>query len=138
MSAPPRGRPRKNPNAKAGARLTALLRSPKTRAGLVASVADLGLDEWFVQGWLSTEVTAKRVIKVYMHREKVEMFVHCSTPHEVVGRTTNYPSWLEPAKVPVYSDRRLYSLGMGQPVQLEEQDQGHHENTRKRGRPAHR
>ena len=124
-------------NKKATARLTALLKSPKTRAGLIAAVADLGVDEWFVQGWLSSEVTAKRVIKVFMHRDNAEMFVHCTTPTEVVARNSNYPSWLEPSRVPVYGERRLYSLGMGQPVQPEEQEQGHHENQRKRGRPAH-
>lgn len=130
-------RPRIHSNEKASIRLTALLKSPKTRAGLIAAVADLGVDEWFVQGWLSAEVTAKRVIKVFMHRDKVEMFVHCTTPTEVVGRDSNYPSWLEPSGVPVYGERRLYSLGMGQPVQPEEQEQGHHEQPRKRGRPAH-
>lgn len=133
-------RPRQHSNERASRRLNALLKSPKTRAGLVAAVADLGCDEWFVQGWLSTEVTAKRVIKVYMHRENVEMFVHCTVPHEIVGRATDYPSWLEPAKVPVYGERRLYSLGMGQPVQPEQEEQGHDHATtsKKRGRPAHR
>lgn len=132
-------RVRVHSNEKASIRLTALLKSPKTRAGLIAAVADLGVDEWFVQGWLSSEVTAKRVIKIFMHRDKVEMFVHCTTPTEVVRRDSNYPTWLEPSRVPVYGERRLYSLGMGQPVQPEEQEeQGHHENSRKRGRPAYR
>lgn len=129
-------RPRQPSTVQASKRLKALLKSPKTRAGLVAAVADLGLDEWFVQGWLSTEVTAKRVIKIHMHREKAEMFVHCTVPQEIVGRETVFPSWLEPAKVPVYGERRLYSLGMGQPVQPEQEEQGHNNASKKRGRPA--
>lgn len=125
--------------SKAIKRLQSLLRSPKTRAGLVAAVQDLGLTEWHVQGWLSVEVTAKRVVKVFVHRQEGEMFVHCSVPHEIVGRPTDYPRWLEPAGVPPYDDRRVYSLGMSQPTNQEEQEQeeAHDQVTRRRGRPAH-
>ena len=50
---------------RAARRLTALLKTPKTRRGMTAALSDLTLSQWFVSGWLSREMKAVRVIEVH-------------------------------------------------------------------------
>lgn len=124
--------------ATANKRLTALLRSPKTKSGLVAAVADLGFDEWFVQGWLSHQLQTKQVLRTHVHGEHEELFVVCSAPRDVAPVGSAFPAWLMPRAVPPFVDRCVYSLGVGASVPKEKQQEGLSNGTSERGRKAHR
>jgi hypothetical protein len=94
---------------KAAARLTALLRSPKPKAGLVAAVKDLGLTHHFVSGWISREVKADRVMPVHYKAAEDKHYVLCDAPapDDTQPPPSAYPSWMEPRSVPRYAQRRL-------------------------------
>jgi hypothetical protein len=100
--------------------LTALLRSPKTKAGLVAAVSTLDLPEAFVQGWLAAEIASKKVIKVRLLQAQQEMFALSSVVADINPQPSEFPSWLEPRHVPEYRGRSLHTFDIaGQEQQKE-------------------
>lgn len=89
--------------------LLALLRTPKTRPGLIAAVAAKNITRRFVFGWLSEQVRGGRLLVLKSSRQVMYQLGTGSvdeTPHE-----GNYPAWLEPRALPTANSRRTYLDG---------------------------
>lgn len=89
--------------------LRALLRTPKTRGGLVAAVKSAQISRNYVFGWLSERrrdgsVTKLRSSTTVMYQ--IASHVVCEVPAESV-----YPSWLDPRALPVSTNRTAYIDG---------------------------
>jgi hypothetical protein len=91
---------------RAARRLSALLKTPKTKRGMAAAVSDLALSQWFVSGWLSREMKAGRVIEVHQRVRGQKLYVLATTQVEPPKVDTIYPAWLCPQEVPQYASRR--------------------------------
>lgn len=89
--------------------LRALLRTPKTRNGLVAAVTKGHISRNFVFGWLAerrrdgTVTTLKSGTKVMF---QITSSIVIETPVQ-----SEYPSWLDPRSVPAAGSRTLYVDG---------------------------
>jgi hypothetical protein len=114
--------------------LVALLKSPKTRRGLCASVAGLGLTNRYVWGWLAVEVREGRVMLVQTPSQKEPLYIMATAvidPEEM--EPSIYPSWMEPRRVPRFTSRRfIASLDFAK--QQEESEPRHEKITRKAAR----
>lgn len=108
---------RERPESKAG-RLRAadmllrrLLRTPKTRAGLIAAVtATSQVSRNFVYGWLS-EHTRNGTVTVFKGagaRQTYQITEHVVL--EVASEGT-FPSWLEPRQLPMALAREVFISG---------------------------
>lgn len=105
-----RGRPptKKATIEAAQALLEGLLRSPKTRAGLIAAVAP-GLSRNYVYGFLSEQVRTGRVtVLKTMDPPQYQM-----TEYIVIEkpRSSEFPLWLDPRAIPVSVRRDVYIDG---------------------------
>lgn len=105
-----RGRPhtKKATVEAAQALLEGLLRSPKTRAGLIAVVAP-GLSRNFVFGYLAEQIRTGRVtVLKTMDPPQYQM-----TEYTVIEkpRESAFPSWLEPREIPASLRRDVYIDG---------------------------
>lgn len=107
---------RKRPDSKAG-RLRAvdrlirgLLRTPKSRAGLIAAVAGSGLSRNFIYGWLSER---RRDGTVTVLKGSGTQILYQITTHVVIETPSPsvYPPWLEPKTIPMANTRRVYIDG---------------------------
>jgi hypothetical protein len=107
---------KKRPDSKAG-RLRAadklirsLLRTPKTRGGLIAAVAGKEISQNFVYGWLSER---RRDGTVTVLKGAGQQVMYQISEHVVVemARPGIFPSWLEPRHLPVADKRCVYIDG---------------------------
>ncbi len=95
--------------AKASLVLTRLLRTPKTRNGLVAAVTSKMISRRFVFGWLAAQVRKGNVItfragNIITYQIKGVVIVEAT-------RSSEFPSWLEPRGLPVVSERAVFIDG---------------------------
>lgn len=88
-------------------RLTALLKSPKTRKGLLAATADMGLAPAVINGWISA---AAHIGTVCTHRAGPHLMYSLKSAQvdEPTG-VSLYPGWLDPRNLPAFSARRIRS-----------------------------
>lgn len=91
--------------------LLALLRTPKTRAGLIAAAKaqDEGATANFVYGWIS-DTTRTGVVTMLKSMNPVQYQVTASILVEKPARS-EWPEWLEPRRLPVADRRRVYLDG---------------------------
>lgn len=105
------------PDSKAGRRRAAdtllrkLLRTPKTRAGLIAAVASKGFTRNYVYGWLA-ERTLDGTVTVLKASGKSASQYQIAT-HVVVetAREGVFPAWLEPRCLPMAQGRLVFIAG---------------------------
>lgn len=91
--------------------IRSLLRSPKTRSGLIAVVtATTKVSRNFVYGWLS-ERTLDGTVTVLKGADRQPLYQ--ITTHVVVesARAGDFPSWLEPRALPVAGARQVFIAG---------------------------
>lgn len=89
--------------------LTRLLRTPKTRNGLVAAVTSKMISRRFVFGWLANQVVSGGVVKL-----KSGSHVTFQIKGQAIAETPDYrgfPSWLDPRTVPVATVRKVFIDG---------------------------
>lgn len=110
---------KQKPDSKAGQLRAAdklirrLLRTPKTRAGLIAAVTSSGkVSRNFVYGWLS-ENTRNGTVTVLKSASTGRQPHYQITEHIVVEVATlgAYPSWLEPRALPMATSRQVFISG---------------------------
>jgi hypothetical protein len=102
-------------NSKAGkiraaeAILRGLLRTPKTRGGLVAAVTTNAISRNFVFGWLSDKTRDGTVTTL----KSGDSVMYQITKHviEEVPSISLYPSWLDPRILPMAIKASLYIDG---------------------------
>lgn len=112
----------------ANSTLFALLRSPKSKAGLRAAVAGQGLSIHFITGWLSQQMKEGTVIPVQQVQGADLMYVLGGAPALPEATPTKYPAWLEPRALPQFKERRLVSMLEGTAEQqLEDEGEIHEE-----------
>lgn len=89
--------------------LTALLRTPKTRPGLIAAVNGEGISRNYVYGWIAAGLRdgSLTVLKSTTHlMYQDSKFVVLESPSQGI-----YPTWLEPRGLPPMVGRRIYIDG---------------------------
>ncbi len=104
------------PNSKAGRKRSAenllrtLLRTPKTRSGLIAAVVGKDITSNFVYGWLS-ERTRDGTVTVF---KGAGVMAYQITEHlvEEAAKPGQYPSWLDPRTLPRAVGRQLHIDGV--------------------------
>ena len=90
--------------------LLALLKTPKTRPGLIAAVSSDSISRNFVFGWLIEQVRSGVVVKLKSsHHITYQVAVTLS---EEQPRAGMFPNWLEPRILPVLATRRVYIDGL--------------------------
>ena len=89
--------------------LLALLRTPKTRSGLIAAVSGASISRRFVFGWLS-ERSRTGLVVVLKSAATVtyQLATHCITERPFQGQ---YPTWLDPRALPDTRARQAYLDG---------------------------
>lgn len=101
--------PRKQQALKADRMLIALLRTPKTRAGLIAAVTGKSVSRHFVFGWLAQRVASGEVA---VHKSSRTPTYQLSTFLSVEPTAEgSYPTWLEPRTLPYAGQRRVFTAG---------------------------
>jgi hypothetical protein len=105
-----RGRPptKKSKLEEANRLLEGLLRSPKTRNGLIAAVAP-GLSKNYVYGWITEQIRTGRVTPL----KASDPPMYQMTEYVVIERPlqSEFPMWLEPRVIPPCSDRQVHIDG---------------------------
>jgi hypothetical protein len=94
---------------KAEATLNGLLRTPKTRAGLIACVASAKISKHFVFGWLTEQLRTGIVAELKSTKPpsyQISALVVVELPAAGV-----YPEWLEPRFIPNTTTRRVFLDG---------------------------
>lgn len=86
-----------------------LLRTPKSRAGLIAAVKNRVISKNFVYGWLTDQcrtgkVTVLKTGQTLMYQ--ATSWVPAEKPVEGF-----YPAWLEPRSIPLSASRRVFLDG---------------------------
>lgn len=106
---------RANPNSKAGQlrqaerTLRLLLKTPKTRGGLIAAVAKGHVSRNFVFGWLAER---RRDGTVTTHKSSgIVMYQIVEQEVKEVPKESPYPVWLDPRSLPVADGRAVYING---------------------------
>lgn len=89
--------------------LRALLRTPKTRSGLVAAAVSRGVSKNFVYGWLASHRTDGTVAELKSMR--TTMYQMADQAVFEVPVEGQYPSWLEPRVLPMSGARRVFIDG---------------------------
>lgn len=103
------GPTRKERREEAEKLLLALLRTPKTRAGLIAAAQTKGVTQNFVYGWLSLaqrDGTVTMLKSVNPVQYQVTSSVVIEKPAESL-----WPTWLEPRSLPDARGRRVFIDG---------------------------
>jgi hypothetical protein len=94
---------------KAEAKLAALLRTPKSRRGLIAAVAGHQITKHFVFGWLSQQLQEGTVARLKSSGDEIFQLASCIEQERAKTKTTeDYPDWLEPRALPPVASRRVY------------------------------
>lgn len=107
---------------RADALLRALLRTPKTRAGLIAAVTGKKISRHFVYGWLSQQLTTGEVaVLKSVHPTTYQLNVAILQEQAAPGV---FPTWLEPRALPLSRARHVYISGrsIAEAVPEEEDD----------------
>ena len=103
--------------------LCALLRTPKTRSGLIAAVTGKKISRNFVFGWLSQQLSTGVVL---MHKSAIPItYQLASSVLEEKASPSEYPTWLEPRVLPVARARHVFSAGrnINDPRTKEQEDE---------------
>ena len=90
--------------------LRALLRTPKTRAGLIAAVATRKISRRFVIGWLSDKQRTGAVVILKSGTYVTYQLAAYFRGEE--AEAGKFPSWLEPRQLPEVSNRQAYISGI--------------------------
>ena len=90
--------------------LLGLLRTPKTRAGLVAAVVGKKISRRFVFGWLAEKEHIG--IVVCLKSTATVTYQLASTLSVEAPREGDFPSWLEPRVLPTVVARTAYIDGV--------------------------
>lgn len=109
MSAAAKPPSRKSVVRRVDALLLRLLRTPKTRPGLIAAVSGSGVSRNFLYGWLTAQVRLGAVTELKSTRPasyQVSTLVIAERPP-----AGTYPTWLEPRILPETSARIAYFNG---------------------------
>lgn len=109
MSAAVKPPSRKSVVRKADALLSRLLRTPKTRPGLIAAISGTGVSKNFLYGWLTDQVRTGKVAALKSTKPlsyQMASLVIAEQPPEGV-----YPAWLEPRTLPASATRQAYLDG---------------------------
>ena len=89
--------------------LTLLLRTPKSRSGLIAAVTSQKISRHFVFGWLSNQIATGLVAQLKSTRPPTfQLSTHIVQEQ---ARAGDYPAWLEPRELPESRGRRVFSAG---------------------------
>lgn len=105
-----------NPNSraaqvrKAEVVLTRLLKTPKTRNGLVAAVTSKKISRNFVFGWLANQVVSGGVVKL-----KSGALVTYQIKGSVILENpalSGFPSWLDPRTLPAVAEHKVFIDGL--------------------------
>lgn len=105
-----------NPNSRAAqvrraeVVLTRLLKTPKTRNGLVAAVTSKKISRNFVFGWLANQVVSGGVVKL-----KSGALVTYQIKGTVIledPALSGFPSWLDPRTLPSVVERKVFIDGL--------------------------
>lgn len=105
-----------NPNSRAAqvrraeVVLTRLLKTPKTRNGLVAAVTSKKISRNFVFGWLANQVVSGGVVKL-----KSGALVTYQIKGSVILENpalSGFPSWLDPRSLPAVAERKVFIDGL--------------------------
>jgi len=94
---------------KAEATLKRLLKTPKTRNGLVAAVANTAISIRFVYGWLANQVLSGEVVRL----KSAGTFTFQLKGTVIVETPCfkGFPTWLDPRTIPVVRDRKVFIDG---------------------------
>jgi len=104
-----------DPNSRAGqvrkaeATLKRLLKTPKTRNGLVAAVASQAISKRFVYGWLANKVLSGEVVRL----KSAGTFTFQLKGTVIVETPCfkGFPTWLDPRTIPVVRGRKVFIDG---------------------------
>lgn len=114
-----------NPASKAGRHrkgkslIVALLRSPKTRSGLIAAAALEGLSRNYVYGFLASSLRVGFVLE--LKSTNPPTYQLADTAAQELPKLGVYPSWLEPRLLPAFTGRRAFIDG-DRVVEIEKED----------------
>jgi len=103
------------PNSRAGqARqadivLRALLRTPKTREGLIAAVTNTSISKNYVFGWLAEQRRTGTLIQD--EREGIRTYKIIGEIVPSANAQSPYPTWLDPRTLPTATGRRILLEG---------------------------
>lgn len=90
--------------------LQALLRTPKSRAGLIAATTKAKITRNFVYGWLTEQVRTGLVVQ--LKSTNPPMFQRAEFVAQELPAAGSFPSWLEPRALPmVGAAPRVYISG---------------------------
>lgn len=86
-----------------------LLRTPKTRNGLIAAVSNNQITRNFVYGFLSEQITGGKVVKL----KSGEQVLYQASGYVIKEqpRAGTFPEWLEPRTLPDTEHRRVFLNG---------------------------
>jgi len=90
--------------------LTRLLKTPKTRNGLVAAVTSRKITRNFVFGWLANQVVSGDVVKLKsgtVITYQIKGTVILENP-----ALSGFPSWLDPRTLPAVAERKVFIDGL--------------------------
>jgi hypothetical protein len=111
-----------------------LLQTPKTRPGMAAAVASLGLNRYWVYAWVARAERAGDVC--VLNRDSVPTYVltSCAEPPKT-NPLERLPDWMCPKPPPPYTKRRVYRLSDESPVPQEQETKERQCNPRTRTAP---
>lgn len=89
--------------------LRRLLRTPKTREGLIAAVATKSISRRFVFGWLSDQLRTGEVVPLKAGSRVTYQNKGLAINEAPVQ--SEYPSWLDPRALPASLTRQAYIEG---------------------------
>ncbi len=92
--------------------LRALLRTPKTRAGLIAAALSKGVSRNYLYGWLSQQ-RREGTVAVLKSAGAMTFQMAVCVVQEVPNAGLGFPAWLEPRLLPPTTSRRVFIDGSG-------------------------
>lgn len=105
MSPSPKPLSKAEQTRRADKTLRGLLRTPKSRAGLIASVAGGKISRNYVFGWLA-ERRRDGTLAVHKSGNKLTFQIVTKVVDEV-AEASSYPSWLDPRSLPLSTGRTV-------------------------------
>ena len=102
--------PREAAVRKASRTMSILLKTPKTREGLVAAVASEMVSKRFIFGWLTEQVRTGNVSQ-FKSARTVLYQIRGTFIKEPVSRS-DYPNWLEPRTLPTVRSGTVFVDGV--------------------------
>lgn len=108
--------PALNPDSRRGqvrhaeAVLNSLLRTPKTRGGLIAATSGRKINKHFVFGWLTDKLRIGHVVAL-KSTAAPPMYQRASYAAAEKPTESAYPSWLEPRALPAFATPQIYIDG---------------------------